>query len=71
MSISYDEFGRIRDAYIVTYNMVSLILNNLFRDVGTRDGSKTHPLPVKLDHTGLEYTLRPQGEQVKERDCTH
>lgn len=41
--------------------MVSLILDNLFRDVGIRYGPKTHMLSVKLDHTGLKYTLRLGG----------
>ena len=71
MSIFCDEGRRTRDAYNVTYNMVSVILDNLFRDIGTRYGSKTHPLSVKLDHTGLKYTLRPEGEQVKGYDRTH
>lgn len=54
----YDERRRIRDVYITTYNMVGLILDNLFRDVGIRYGSKTHALSVKLNYAGLKYTLR-------------
>lgn len=51
--------------------MINLILNDLFRDVGTGYGSNAHTLSVKLDHTGLEYTLRLEGKHVKGNDHTY
>lgn len=71
MSESYDEGRCIGDTYIVTYNMINLTLNDLFRDIGIGYGSNAHTLSVKLDHTGLEYTLRLKGEHVKGHDHTH
>lgn len=45
----------------MTYNMIGLILNNLFCDVAAGYGSKPDSLSIKLDHAGLKYTLRLGG----------
>ena len=56
-------------AFSMTYNMVSLILDNLFCDIGAQYRPKPDTLSIKLDHTGFKYTLRRGGQQTK--GCGH